>query len=638
MCGIVGFYNAKGWNPSHLRKMTDALKHRGPDDEGFYFNKELGVGLGHRRLSILDVSAAARQPMTYSDSGCWIAYNGEVYNFIELRNQLKTKGYKFWSDSDTEVVLVSFLEWGENAFQKFNGMWALAIYDETRNRLLLCRDRYGIKPLYYYWNGKTLVFSSEYKALWSVEDLLCLEWDHRGLKTAMINPFQLESSGFSLIRNVYNLLPGHLLYMDIHGCRTLQWWKTLDYIQDVPSSLEEQAEHFLELFEDACRLRLRSDVPIGTSLSGGLDSSSIVMSLSRIVADGLQRTERITSDWQKTFIHSFPGSDIDETADAIIVADAAGAHKTIIHADSNDICLHMDNILYQFESIYCGIPDSAWRVYKAQRENGVIVSLDGHGCDEMLGGYGPYLNAAIRDQQVWHPRFWQLLSQQKELYGGHLSWNSYLKTLLGSCKWQVPFRRVFKQLKKVAARNKSTDFFSEYGISIELYPEKVTKLPRSFSALDKALYQDFHHLVLPRILKNFDLMSMAHGVEVRMPFMDYRIVNFVFSLPPESKIGQGYTKLVLRRAMEGILPDRIRLRKRKIGFNSPVVQWLQNELRPWVEECLFHSKYEHDLLDKKKMQIFYKQRVLSQGLQWNEALDFWKYLNALNLTRLVNLA
>ena len=500
----------------------------------------------------------------------------------------------------------------------------------------MCRDRYGIKPLYYFWDNNVLVFGSEYKVLWAVEKELGLKWDRRGIKTAIVNSFQLESSGYSLLDNVFNLLPGHLLRIDKQGCRKRQWWKTIDHIHEVPSSLEEQALTFFDLFEDSCRLRMRSDVPIGTSLSGGIDSSSVVVMLHRIASTRLDILNRFTKDWQKTFIHSFPDTSLDETTDAVIAADSVLANKIIVTAHPDDFKVLLDRIIYDFESIYPGMPDSPWRIYKTQRENGVIVTLDGHGCDEMLGGYGWYLNSAMQDQNIWNPQFWKLIVQHKQMYGENVPRYFYLKTLLDAQPWIISLKNRFKRTYQISISNRNMgSFFSEDATCIEPYPERLTTLPKEFGALDRVLYQDFHHLILPRILKNFDLVSMAHGVEVRMPFMDYRLVNFVFSLPPESKIGNGYTKLIVREAMKGILPDQLRLRKKKIGFNSPMLDLFQKEMQPWIEDCLMDNEGDLDLIDKKKLLRFYEQNVKTGKFQWGGALKFWQYLSALKLIRIM---
>lgn len=616
-----------------LKAMTDALSHRGPDDEGQYSDESTGTGLGHRRLSIIDLSPSGHQPMTYRDSRLWIVFNGEIYNFLEIRRELETKGHSFVSDSDTEVILAAYTEWATDCFSLFNGMWAVAIYDEKKGDLFLCRDRYGIKPLYYYTDNRQLIFGSEYKSFLAIAGKIGLKWDARALKTSLISAFQLESSGHTLFENVYNLLPGHYLKINESGIEMSRWWNTLDHLVECPRSLDDQAALFRDLFIDSCRLRLRSDVPVGTSLSGGLDSSSVLAAVS-LLGNQRGRAERSAEDWQRTFIHTFDGTALDEKHYADMVADSVGAKKIYVSAEPEDFCRHVDDVLYSFESIYEGMPDSAWRVYQAQRKNGVVVSLDGHGADEALGGYNWYLSSAMENRPVLSRSYWSLLRQQKEMYGTSVPPLFALKAILRS----IPLAR---QAYRWAARSVTVnplvpDFMSRAARKIEPYPEVISSLPDGFGALNSVLYQDFHHLILPRILKNFDTVSMAHGVEVRMPFMDYRLVNYIFSLPGQSKIGGGYSKLVLRQAMAGLLPEEIRLRKTKIGFNSPLPDWLKGILRPWVEDVLGSESPLRGLIDMGKLGEYYSAKVATGKIGWDEGLTFWKYLNALRLTKIMN--
>jgi asparagine synthase (glutamine-hydrolysing) len=615
--------------------MIQAIKHRGPDGEGFYFHHDQGVGLGHARLAILDLSDAGRQPMNFQSSRCWMVYNGEVYNFIEIRHELIAKGYQFYSDSDTEVILAAWIEWGEDAFLRFNGMWALALYDERTRKLILCRDRYGIKPLYYYYQNHQLVFGSEYKAFLPVMDILKIDWDYRGIKTAVIDPFLLESSGHSLFKGVRSLQPGHLLCIQESKCVVKRWWNTLDHLHPVPAGLPSQAEQFRHLFQDACSLRMRSDVPIGTALSGGIDSSSVAVMMND-VASRTGNKERWPSDYRKTFVHSFPGTPLDETAYAQSASQAAGVQPVYVFATEPELLEHLDEVLYAFESIYLGMPDAAWRIYQAQRSHGIVVSLDGHGADEMLGGYDWHVTALLQDTPLYASAFRQLLRQKAEMTAGlvgPLDGSPAMPNLQAALTAASIFAKKFTG--RATTFFAPPRFFSNDAERVHLYPFQDTRLSGSCSHFQHRIFNDFHHRILPRILKNFDLMSMAHGVEVRMPFMDYRLVNYSFSLPPESKINAGWTKLVLREAMKGLLPEDIRLRKLKIGFNSPLLNWLPGMLRPWVEDCLSNPDLEFPLIDRKKLSRCYSRRALTGRWNWQEAMVFWKHVNALKLIRIL---
>jgi len=618
MCGIAGEFHLDRTfvHEKAVKSMVNALSHRGPDDEGLYVNKF--VGLGHRRLSIIDLTTHAHQPMTYESSGSWLVFNGEIYNYLELKSELSKLGYRFKTESDTEVLLVSYIEWGVEAFNRFNGMWAFALYDANTHELILCRDRYGIKPLYYYHHNHCLAFASEYKALLANKSLR-IERDQKGLITALDNPFYLESSGHTLFKHVRSLQPGYFIKVKDMNINQVQWWKTVDHLYDVPEGMDEQAREFKELFFDACKLRMRADVKVATSLSGGLDSSSIVSSLQHL---GYTKN--------KAFIHGFEGTIIDETSQATQLARKKAIPYRVIEAASEGLIGELDDIIYAFESIYPGMPDSAYRVYQAQKEEGYKVSLDGHGVDEMMAGYPWHIDAAMKDAPIYPFRKLATLMEMKSSMGipaGKMGLSTILKTLGKSSK---PYAMLKEVYMKYGGGNIDTRFLSG-DILTQTYSPILPELPDGWSHLKKRLYLDFHSTVLPRILRNFDLMSMANSVEVRMPFMDYRLVNYVFSLPDQAMIADGFTKALLREAVKGIVPNHIRLQKIKIGFNSPMVDWFKCQMRPWIEEILQNPAYDLDVIDKRALKAYYDTKILTGCFDWGGALNFWKYLNALKL-------
>lgn len=633
MCGIVGYMGCEAWGEGQLRAMMDAVSHRGPDDEGLFLDPGHGAGLGHRRLAILDLTPAGRQPMRGPSGDSWVVHNGEVYNFLEIRRDLEGRGFVFRSDTDTEVILAAWQQWGEDAFLRFNGMWALALYDARSGRLVLCRDRYGVKPLYYFWDGRRLVFGSEYKALWAVARDLGLTWDMRGLKTALLEPFQLEASGRTLLQDVRDLPPGHLLRLERDRLEIRPWWRTLDHLRAVPERLEEQAEELAALLEDACRLRLRSDVPLAASLSGGLDSSSVVSTSAALLRRDAALA-RVPAGSLRVFLHAFPGTFQDESDDAKLAARHAGVEACTVTARPEEYGALLDRVLWDAEAIFAGMLDGPWRVYREQRRSGRVVSLDGHGADDMLGGYWWHPPAALEDRSLLSAEFWRTLRLEREMLGDVAPPLFYLRRM--ACR--IPgLRAAVSWLGRVGGwgpldRVAVPSFLSAEAAAVAAWPGRSTPLPARFGHLDDALYQDFHHRVLPRILRNFDAVSMAHGVEVRVPFLDYRLVSFVFSLPATSKIGQGFSKLVLRRAVAGRIPEQLRVARKKLGFTSPVAAWLLREMRPWVEDCLESPRYESSLIDKAGLRRFYRRKLSAGNFGWGEALQFWKYLNALKLT------
>lgn len=608
MCGIVGIinFNKHQVEKHKLIKMNNLLTHRGPDFGNVFTDKN--IGLGHRRLSIIDLTNEANQPFQYQNSEYYIIYNGEVYNYIELREELQSLGYTFKSSSDTEVILASYIEWGTECFHKFNGMWALVIYNQKTQELLLCRDRFGVKPLYYYHDNEVFLFASEKKAI-VLSDFINLEFDDKGIRTAIKNPFVLEASGYTEFKNIRNLLPGHLIKINNNKLTMQRWYCLKDYIKrDTPKSFIKRVEKFRELFQDACKLRLRSDVPIATSLSGGLDSSSVVATLSKV--DSVKH---------KTFVHSFEGTALDETEFAKIVADTTNTPIEEVKIDKESISENIDHILYSFESIYGGMPDSAYRIYKAQKEQGYKISIDGHGADEMLGGYGWYLDEMQKDTSLFHFEKQREIKEHKEeiISNPKARQNQSLPRFIYN-RLPNSVQSIIKAILKKESVNGES-----------LYTYKTDELPKEWSNLKKKLYHDFSYTILPRILKNFDSMSMANSIEVRMPFLDYRLVEYVFALQNEDLIDKKWTKYILRCSMDSILDDRVNWRKDKKGFNSPIAEMMANELKEWTLSSI-ESLESNSLFDKVKLKQEFEQKILS-NTNWGDSLEFWKKINTIKL-------
>jgi len=510
MCGIAGIVDpSRAVAPDDVRALTDVLAHRGPDGCGVYAAG--GTGLGHRRLAILDLSDAGKCPMTYvSPAGdvYRITFNGEIYNFLELRRELAALGHRFLSESDTEVVLAGYAQWGEAALEKFNGMWAFALRDEKKDELFLARDRFGVKPLYYHANGR-FVFASEMKAFTALP----------GFRARMNEPLItriLEASepwegmtDETMMLGVRSLPAGHSMRVTADGRFSVRkWWETGDHPQEIPARYEEQAEEFRRLFLDAVRIRMRSDVPLGSSLSGGLDSSSVASAMAWLHRAGGNGLERCAADWQKAFVAVFPGSRLDERAWAEKVAPAIGADVRYSAFDPEESVRTLQDAVWAVEYVHGILASPVWGIYREMRRSGVVVTLDGHGADELLGGYAGYLDVPMDE-------------------------------------------------------------------------------------LNGRLYNDVHRTMLPSILRNYDRCSMAHGVEVRMPLLDWRLVTYAFSLPAEAKIGGGVTKRVFRDAVRGILAEPVRTRRSKIGFNAPLVEWFNGPMKS-VALRLFEHRFWND--------------------------------------------
>ena len=608
MCGIVGVVN-KDNRPvaAHsLHKMNDILIHRGPDSGGVFIDNN--VGLGHRRLSIIDLTTQADQPMRYLDSPFWIAFNGEIYNYRELKDELENKGFAFRTNSDTEVALAAYISWGEDCFNKFNGMWGMAIYDTRTRKILISRDRFGVKPLYYYQDSEKILFASEKKAI-ALSDFYHLSFDAKGLSTAIFEPFVLEASGNTEFNGVLSLPPGHLMSITDGRVSVRKWWSLDESLDtEVPQTFQERTEKFRYLFEDACRLRLRSDVPIATSLSGGLDSSSVVATLAKI---GRNK--------HRTYAHSFEGTALDETEYAKIVAETTSTPISYVGIGGEDVSQQIDTILYYFESVYGGMPDSPYRIYKQQREDGYKISIDGHGADEMLGGYGWYLDEALKDVPIYNlRRMKEILDLKKEI-------TANVKSRAGVDLVRLVYHRLPESIKEVV-RPKGA--FQEM---TDIYSAGAIKIPDNFSNLKRALFKDFTSTVLPRILKNFDSMSMANSVEVRMPFLDFRLVCYSFSLPDSDLIDSGWSKYILRNSMKDTLDTRVNWRKDKRGFNTPIAEILSNELRDWAIYTIRH--HDGELFNRKALEKEFNEKIL-HNKKWVDSLNFWKKLNAIRLVEI----
>ncbi|HRJ75954.1 MAG TPA: asparagine synthase (glutamine-hydrolyzing), partial [Anaerolineales bacterium] len=397
MCGMAGIWNlnSQSINEAELHRFTDSLSHRGPDGNGFYIDTSSKLGLGHRRLAIIDTSDAGKQPMPFANQRYWITFNGEIYNFIEIKTDLEKIGFTFKTESDTEVILATYCQWGEDYQLKLNGMWAFAIWDSQEKSLFISRDRFGVKPLIYFYNETRFAFASEMKAFLALQSFN-LEFDPAMLAQALTKQRLIEGDERCLKKSLNHLLGGHCLTLRYgEKPKIRRWWNMLNHLEQVSQTYKEQVNYFRELFLDACRIRMLSDVPIGTALSGGLDSSSILCGMNYICTNS-HTTDRLATSWQKGFTLIYPNSKIDEKkyADEVIKDTNVTPYYSIGIADL--YLKHYNEILFQYEEI-SDIHLGPWLIHKTQREQGVVVTLDGHGSDEALGGYPWYITAAIKD-------------------------------------------------------------------------------------------------------------------------------------------------------------------------------------------------------------------------------------------------
>jgi asparagine synthase (glutamine-hydrolysing) len=599
VCGITGYW---GYSSADLARgifeaFTHSLAHRGPDGFGIEHWADGRLWLGHRRLAIIDLSDQARQPMSYANGRYWITYNGEIYNYLELRDELTGRGHRFLSNGDTEVVVAAYAQWGADCQQRFNGMWAFAIWDALERQLFISRDRFGVKPLHYCLQKGAIAFASELKAF------LTLPWIDGGFDAEILaetlhNVTGQASSIYSLLKGVYQLQAGHsmLVTRDGYVC-TARWWNTLDHLPTVGTDPQRQTDDFRDLFFDSCRVRLRSDVPLATSLSGGLDSSAVACTISELGCLG--RATLAPKDWQRAFVACFTGTPHDEQdyAREIVQHTRMTAHYEEV--DETTAVKNLEKAIFDIEGIFAHPAVGTWMIYRAMRANGMRVSLDGQGADELLGGYEDLVETALDAAMMNFFNFSRYSDLRVVLQGfidddvrhiGKLHEIRWLLKRLSSktkrlLRHELDRLSLLKPLRAVRASIRGMQQpLGHYPGPRRLYYAKADSRTRGLTPLQAAMFSSFHGSMLPTLLRQFDRASMAHGIETRMPFMDWRLVTYCFSLPETSKIGGGLTKRVLRMAMEGLVPDAIRLRTNKIGFVSPVHAWTQGALNTWARD------------------------------------------------------
>lgn len=602
MCGIFGYI---GSIPETLAKScVDTLAHRGPDGSGLWSTPE--VTFGHRRLSILDLSDHAKQPMRSASDRYVLTFNGEIYNFLELRTELQSLGCRFHTDSDTEVILAAFEAWGEDCQHRFNGMWAFAIWDTHNKSLFLSRDRFGKKPLYYAKSAQgDFVFASEMKALFS---LLKEVRANTSLVKDATRMFRYESTAECVVDGISRFPAGHSGWLKQRELTIKRWWCTLDHLPAISEKYEDQVEQFRELFLDACKLRMRSDVPLGTALSGGLDSSATISCMAHLAKDHADM--RMNDSWQHAFVASFPNTVLDETKFARMVTDHIGIEPVIVEIKPEEAIASLNEYFYKFEDLYITSPIPFMQTYAAVKQNGVSVTLDGHGADELFGGYTFDYVHALADAGWNYDQASRILdayfsADDNPQFGVLPSRQVFF------AKWHA--KRLIKKL--IGRRNPEQSTDSEH--------PNWGKL----DALNRQLYVSTHQTVLPTLLRNYDRYSMANGVEIRMPFMDHRIVSFAFALPWTSKIRNGFSKAIVRDAISPYMPDAITYRKTKIGFNSPVVEWMKGPLKEFMLDTINSKGFkESEIINGKSVAEQVRNVINNKNATFSDGEAAWTSL------------
>lgn len=557
MCGISGIVSfSEKIQPAVVKRMNDQLQHRGPDGSGEWVNTDGNIALAHRRLAILDLSENGIQPMFLNDRYA-ITFNGEIYNFIEIRTELIALGYTFQTETDTEVILVSFHVWGEKCLSKFDGMFAFALYDKEKKRLFCARDRFGEKPFYFSFYRNQFFFGSEMKALWAagVPKTANHKMLYRFLGHDLVeNPKEQSETFFS---DIYKLKAGHFFWLsNEQSIQQIQYWfiDKESYREISSPNLEVQ---FYEILQRSIQRRLRSDVKVASSLSGGLDSSSIVALISNL------------QKGNATFSARFPGSSKDEGQYIEAIQEKFQTQHFDIPISERNFISDLDKLIYhQEEPFQTGSIYAQYAVYEKAKKEGFSVLLDGQGADELLGGYDKDFKYYLKEIRR---------SKQKS--------NAFKKAILNNHGYSVELSKKDKLFTYAPELYAKTVWFKSH-----LKPEKIHGLNNDFSHTyggKQSPFTEFNDLKskldyeltqqgVEKLLKFADRNSMAHSVEVRLPFLSHELVEFVFSLPSHHFLQDGWSKAILRNAMEGILPQKIVRRKDKIGFEAPHREWVKN--------------------------------------------------------------
>lgn len=612
MCGICGFcINDNSIDKLLFEKMTDILEHRGPDSRGTWYDDN--IALGHRRLSIIDLTEDGAQPMHYMDKYV-IVYNGEVYNYAEIKEELEQSGYSFKSKTDTEVIVAAFDKWGVECLHKFNGMWAFSIYDRTQKKLFCARDRYGVKPFYYYFRENKLVFASEIKAILPALSSKPKANIPRLLDNILYGAF--DHTEETMFQDIVQLRPGYMLEFDITNNKLKdEQYYDINSIKQTNNIYEKSVAKFKELFIDAVRLRLRSDVPVGSCLSGGLDSSSIVCVTSELLKNTNVdiRHDTISSCYDKKEERIY---DEQEYIEEVVNATNVNAHK--IYPSVDDFFNNIDKIIYHQDEPVGGLCHEAQNnVFSCAREQGLTVMLDGQGADEQLAGYTAFYSMIIREY-LRNMRFISAIRELKHYMKRRNDSERYgLKGVLwfiGKDILPLSIRRFFI---KVMTKREEYEW-----IKVPHDNSLVEKLRRYNSFDDYTKKSMKYGLVM--LLHYEDRNSMAHSVEGRLPFLDYRLVEHIISLSPEQKIKDGITKRILRDAMDGVLPDKIKNRMSKLGFAVPVDLWVTEYpelIKSELEAALDNLS---SIIEKKKVLEWFEKNKYNKLALINDTL--WRII------------
>ncbi len=636
MCGITGIAALNG-QPVDLRvlqRMNDVQAHRGPDGEGFVISwpesngfcsaflrhtsqeratPPARVALGHRRLAILDLSDRGLQPMSAGASGAWIVFNGEIYNHQELRSELETRGCYFNTRTDTEVLLHSYLEWGEECLQRLDGMFAFAIWDGARGKLFCARDRLGIKPFYYATPADHFVFASEIKGLLPFRGVTSAADDEAVLGFLVHGNCDYRER--TIFRDVKALPAAHALTLDVTS-RTFRQWC---YWTAGPRASEKLSDpDRIALLRDmlirTTRSHLVSDVRAGSCLSGGLDSSAVVGLIGKIWREQPDAASAVGEQFN-TFTSCYEYAELDERKYALDVANSIGATPHLVFPAAADFWEGFGRMAWHQDMPFSGLSFYAqWRVMRAAREAGVKVLLDGQGGDEVFGGYAKFRYAYLASL-LRHGRLGTMTSE---------AWASLMQRDL----YLLDLRRGYRYLPNRLRRLLGVDSLLQRVLRADWDPavgDESTPATRwwrhatsgdrddGWTTMQAVQVEDILVDTLPLLLRMEDRSSMAFSIEARVPLLDHRLVEYGLSLPDHLKIQGGTSKYAVREATRGLMPEAVRLRKTKLGFAAPDSRWLDGQLRPQVTELIEGSLRCERFVDPEPLRRWYRSPAAAEA-------------------------
>ncbi len=629
MCGIAGIVTKNNVDISlRIERMIKAQSHRGPDGNGKWISKwgDRSIALGHTRLAILDLSYAGKQPIHSACGRHTLIYNGEIYNYKELRQELEADGIIFNSQCDTEIVLQSLIVWGEKSFQKFNGMWALAWLDKENGQLLLSRDRFGVKPLYYYVGKEELYFASEIKTLLQGKDgKVSINYSAAG---RYLRQTLLDAQTDTFFSGVQRLMPGHMIRFRLNDgskneCAEICYWSMPEtpVFNGSNGDKSELIEQIRDTFADAVRLRLRSDVPVGVLLSGGIDSSSIASWMNQILGKD--------SEWHiLSAVSDNPDYDEQKYIDIVGRYLDKKIEKIPLHFNLDSIFGLLEEISWVNDEPVGSLSNIAhYLIMKRAKELGITVLLSGQGADELLCGYRKYLGFYIQG----------LIKEGRYFKAGDVLEKFYRRKTIIS---QFAFREAKRYLPaflKIKEINALGPRLQQYDDDLNVGLGKNTLIQRQI--------EDYRKYSIPALTHYEDRMSMSMSREIRFPFLDYRLVNMILPLAPEYKINDGWTKWIFRKSMEDHLPPEIVWRKDKQGFINPEEEWFKYELQEKIEK-IFNGDLlveNYGLINREKIKEKYKRFCKQEANRGTVSfadifnvvsLEFWmrKYENWLSLS------